>query len=581
MSEEDLKDNGVPEENEKGGKSIYRTLFPAQPLVWQEARRLAADKNARVEDLATAANQDPVIVIELLKVANALFFSGGRQSITSVKTAIIRLGYDVLIETLNQIGERPQITDQKMSFWFETHRSRCRRISIIARMLSEVLAKNLADDCQASALFFCLGEMLAVTHFEKEYVDLAERSPRSTVNYRLAQDHKYDVESATMSYLQRQGIPEGLTFAIDRESSAKAKERAIMKPICFAAVELVDAFESNRWEKLSPGKQISGKSSIRILPLSEGQYLKLYERATEFLHADKALEAKRRELTALNPHTDVSKLDIPRAAPSPSPEPERTASLDDEISALLGATKNRDIEEVSEPLTPPSRVSTPQNTSSAAKRASTPVSVTTVTELKNDVFDANDQFSIVQSKEKVRVVRQTAPPPNRKAPPPLVSKRGSETVNTISDMFSTSETSEELLSKLLAMLVDTGPFEKSALIVVSKNKKTAIVVASRGPMIGTGARLDISDPLNPLAQCFSKVQSFGNKESDLSPFGSKSFALSPINADHDTPVALYADCGNDRSITFEARRVFRTVVEILNERLPQIPGGIPVELEGA
>jgi hypothetical protein len=118
------------------------------------------------------------------------------------------------------------------------------------------------------------------------------------------------------------------------------------------------------------------------------------------------------------------------------------------------------------------------------------------------------------------------------------------------------------------------------LIVVSKDKSQAIVVAARGPNIGNGQKLSITDPLNPLAQCFTKVQSFGNRESEYSPFGSKSFSLAPINADHDTPVARYADCGNDRAISFEARRVFRTVVEILNERLPQIPGGIPVELRG-
>ncbi|MEZ4753703.1 MAG: hypothetical protein R3A13_05255 [Bdellovibrionota bacterium] len=64
----------------------------------------------------------------------------------------------------------------------------------------------------------------------------------------------------------------------------------------------------------------------------------------------------------------------------------------------------------------------------------------------------------------------------------------------------------------------------------------------------------------------------------LQPFGSKAFALSPIDADHDTPVALYADCGVDGSITFEARRIFRTVVEIHNQKLPSLPGGIPVEL---
>jgi HD-like signal output (HDOD) protein len=575
MTDEELVvDQELAEDGEKSGKSLYRTLFPAQPLIWQECRRLAGDKNVRVEDLAAAANQDPVIVIELLKAANALFFSGGRQSITSVKTAIIRLGSDVLVETLNQIADRNQIQEEKISHWFETHRSRCRRASIIARMFGEILAKTLADDCQASALFLYLGEMLAVTHLGEAYVDIAERVPRNSINYRLAQDHKFDVERATIAYLQRQGIPEGLVFAVDRESSAKSKERAIMKPICFAAAEMVDAFENNRWEKLAPGRQISGKSTIRVLPLSESQYLKMYERATEFLHADKALEVKRRELTALNPHTDISKFATDVPAPTPAPVAQTAPiSLDDEIAMILETSKS--------PQPPPPPRAAPPTTLKRSSPIDAPKVATKIKEIPTDSLDTGDQFSFAKSKETVRVVRQTEPPKIRKAPPEVVSKRGAQMVSSISDMFNSAETSEQLLSDLLAMLVDKGPFEKSALIVVSKNKKTAIVVASRGPMIGTGQRLDISDPLNPLAQCFSKVQSFGNKESELSPFGSKSFALSPINADHETPVALYADCGNDKAITFEARRVFRTVVEILNDRLPQIPGGIPVELENA
>ncbi len=572
-------DNEKQDESDKSGRTLYRTQFPAQPIIWQEARRLAADKNVRVEDLAICASQDPIIVIELLKVANAMFFSGGRQSITNVKTAIIRLGQEVLVETLDEIAGRPQLSDEKCSMYFEGHRSRCRRTSIIARMLAEVLAKTLADDCQAAALFFFVGEMLAVTHFEQEYVTLAEQFPRSSLNYRLSQDLKFDVERANNTYLQRQGIPDGLAFAVDRDSSAKSKERAIMKPICFAAAEFVEAFEANRWEKLSPGKVLPAKSSIRILPLTEAQYLRVYERATEYLHADRVADERRRQLTALNPHTDVSKLDMNaptpgEAAPAPT---QNAASLDEEISNLLGDVQRR----------PPPEKTVPPPLSAPPKKApppppplSAPRSPTTVRELKEEVFDSADQYSIVQSRDKVHVVRQSTPPPVRKEPPPIVSKRGAQVVSNISDMFNAASTSEELLASLLAMLVDTGPFEKSALIVVSKNKRNAIVVAARGPSIGTGQKLSLDDPLNPLAQCFSKVQSFGNRESDLSPFGSKSFALAPINADHDTPVALYADCGNDKAITFEARRVFRTVVEILNERLPQIPGGIPVELEG-
>jgi hypothetical protein len=145
-------------------------------------------------------------------------------------------------------------------------------------------------------------------------------------------------------------------------------------------------------------------------------------------------------------------------------------------------------------------------------------------------------------------------------------------------MFENSKSSEELLSSLLAKLIDEGPFEKTALIVVSKDRLHALVVAARGPNIGPGQRIALNDPLSPLAQCFSKVQSFGNRENEASPFGSKAFAVAPIDADHDTPVALYADCGTEGSISFEARRIFRNVVDLLNQKLPHIPGGIPVEV---
>jgi len=141
--------------------------------------------------------------------------------------------------------------------------------------------------------------------------------------------------------------------------------------------------------------------------------------------------------------------------------------------------------------------------------------------------------------------------------------------------------SQDLLNSFLDLLVASGvshgPFEKSALIVVSEDRQTATVVASRGPQISKGEVLVLEDPLSPLAQCFSKVQSFGVQSSASSPWGSKAFALAPLKSSHSTPVALYADCGTDGKLPFDARRVFRNVVEILNSRLPALPGGIPTD----
>ena len=163
-------------------------------------------------------------------------------------------------------------------------------------------------------------------------------------------------------------------------------------------------------------------------------------------------------------------------------------------------------------------------------------------------------------------------------PPQLASSKSTSVVSAMASMIDSATTADQLLKDLLGMLVGPGLFQKSALIVVAKDKKKALVVAARGPNIGNGQTVVIDDPLSPLAECFSKVQSFGNRESKVSPFGSKAFALAPVEAHHETPVALYADCGNDGSVPFEARRIFRTVVEILNQKLPHLPGSIPVEI---
>ena len=160
----------------------------------------------------------------------------------------------------------------------------------------------------------------------------------------------------------------------------------------------------------------------------------------------------------------------------------------------------------------------------------------------------------------------------------MANANSAKAVASFAIAIDNAKDAETLLRDLLGMLVGHGLFEKSALIVVAKDKKKALVVAARGPQIKNGQTLLIDDPLSPLAECFSKVQSFGNKESKVSPFGSKAFALSPIDAPHETPVALYADCGNEGAIPFEARRIFRNVIDILNEKLPYLPGSIPVEI---
>lgn len=551
----------------EGGKVSGRPfsiLLPPDMAIWQEARRLVTDKNIRVEDLAICASQDPVIVIELLRISNAMFFSGGRSPITTAKTAIVRLGSDVVLDSLDKMKDRPRIENDDVRHWFEFHRNRCKRVSIVATILAEALARTMTDDCQAAGLFLYVGEMLAVAHLGEAYVSIAEELSRSGIIYRLAQDHKFDVEKMGVTYLRRQGIPEALLFVLDRDARSRAPDRAIMKPICMCASEMLEAFDANRWEKLAPGKTLPPKSAIRMLQMSDAQYLRVYERVSEFLFSLRMLEEKKKQESVLGAPTEAA---IPVTTPS-----EEEKVLDSEIRNLLSeSSEEEEAPKAARPVTKPA----PAKPKAAAAK---PTRETVITSVNQNIGSQDDQFSLGTAKSGARTVPRVEPVRRNIEPPKLRTAGGNKVLTSITSMFDTAKSSEELLSQLLQMLVDGGPFEKSALIVVSKDRKHAIVVAARGPNIGNGQKLALEDPLSPLAQCFSKVQSFGNRGSSSSPFGSKAFALSPIDADHDTPVALYADCGNHGSLTFEARRVFRTVVDILNQKLPQVPGGIPVEL---
>ena len=537
------------EVNGKGLNSYYSIQLSADPIILAEARRIAADKNVRVEDLSTCVSQDPIVVIELLKIANSLFFGGGKQPVTTVKTALLRLGSDVILDTLDQLRDRPKLQDANVIKWIEFHRLRSRKCSILARMIAEILSKNLADDCQTSGLLSYLGEMIAVANFEGIYTKLAEEHPRSIVLYRLVQDHKFDVESVCIEYLARAGIPHLVYFPIERNGTTKIPERAILKPLINAACEMLDHFDNNKWDKIAPGRKLPPKSPLRMIQLTEPQYLKLYDKATQYLITINSLDEKNQdsddiEINKLKPEIDINA--------NLKPSVETPSTFDDEISKLINQSNVEfDPEEAN------------KEKIRLEKRKE-----------EIDAFKLNGPR--VSNRVRKKLGNESAVKINQL---PSASVNTQQTVTKIFENINSFTSSEELISSILKALVDNGPFEKTALMVVSSDRKDAIVVASRGQDATKGQKLSLADPLSPLSNAISKIQSFGKEESANSPFGSKTFAISPIDADHETPVILYADCGNLGSITFEARRIFRSVVEILNKTLPTLPGGIPVEVE--
>lgn len=143
------------------------------------------------------------------------------------------------------------------------------------------------------------------------------------------------------------------------------------------------------------------------------------------------------------------------------------------------------------------------------------------------------------------------------------------------EIFEGFEEVKGLLDEVLKMLVEDGPFERTALLVISPEEKKAVPILHSKLCDSLPHDVQIDNPLSPLLNLSSKVVSCARQKSNDSPFDSGTFALAPLDVKHDRPVALYADCGRHKVLNFEARRLFRRAVDLLNHMLPDMEGDLP------
>ena len=268
----------------KGLSGVNGIRLPPLRKVWSEAVVKLGDPRAKMNAGAALVYEDPVLAIELLRTACSVLYSADKPPVTTIKGAIERLGATVTLATFEDyLKTTPEISDPGISKWVEFFRSRCVRAGKVARVLAEILASSLVDDCQLAGELMYIGDILAVLHFGKTYVEMADANNRTKVLYRLEKDHQFSVDTVGVNYLRKYGIPEIVLFALDEKATVKAPTRVIMKPILSAASELVVAFDDQKWEKYAPGTALPVKSALRILKITDLQYVNIYERSGAIL----------------------------------------------------------------------------------------------------------------------------------------------------------------------------------------------------------------------------------------------------------------------------------------------------------
>lgn len=272
----------TPSAVKPAGQALHLTI-PARKGVLDKCILIAADPNVRAEVLVETIAEDPSVILALFHHANSLIIGGEKQSVTTIDAATTRIGNTSLLELLRTIPTSLDTLAPDVMTWLELNRERGRKIGQVSKIIAELLARPAAGEAQLAGVFCSVGDLLAVLHLDQAYPRIANGNPRSSVQYKLVQEFKFDIMVVGPQYLARQGIPPSLIIQGDADSASRDRKRAAIKPLVLAAEEFVDARERGRIDSLAPGKNFPAKSMLRILQFQGDQYARLFERVKEAL----------------------------------------------------------------------------------------------------------------------------------------------------------------------------------------------------------------------------------------------------------------------------------------------------------
>jgi len=491
-----------------------------------------------------------VITLELIRVANATFFAADRPTISDVKTAVIRLGQTAVVDILDSISARPPIGDPAVAQVFEAIRGLARQTATVCRIVGEISQPQIARLAESAGLFMLIGQMVACAYLGPAFVEDFRSRKRTALVYRLQQEHNIDVPMLQLDYLRSHGVPTFLFYAFDRGMKCKNPVQAALRFVVESAVELFDAYREDRWHKYAPNKPLPAHSALRLLQLSPEQHNQLYHRVNKYLSA----QYYRTHGAEPEPDTLPSLMTDFRCLPLElSDDAAGSAKLPDAASAA------DDIDSSAEQIVLVQHLAVIPSDGSAHRLALEEMQLA-------DYHPLEAPPSYIQTSPFILEIEQQT-----------LGDSALSTLQVIEKACREAETKEALLLSVLNLLISTGTFARSALIVLNEKRNEAFLHCTAGEAMVAEVVLELKDPLSPLALCLNKIQSFNTKASGdvLSPLGVSSYAISPIRIDHASPVVLYADCGPDQPVMMEARRIFRLVIGLLNRYLPELTGGLP------
>lgn len=507
-------------------KSINSVELAPDPIVLNRIIDLLVDKNVRISKVSEMILKDPVTTLEILSRANSGDFANEKSRISAIHTAVVRIGSEELLKLCRVLYERSIDLSPNIATEMNQLRALSCRAALVAEILSSNLQRDIIEVAQTCALLSYYGLMLACYSLQEDFLELTHIKKRSTLTYRLLSNFSFDVNKVQIDYFQKRNLPSLVFFAFDKELKCKTSAQSSLRFIVESALEIAEALDEDKIDKYKYFHRLPAKSSLRLLKINEHVYENIFSDIEDAL----GLSGDRDKIIA---------------------KEEDDNSSQDSFNALIEDTLTLNRFDVAE------------EAKELEDNNKTPTLVINRVDLVNYITKSGSAVFIEKASDTIEQERAE------------LSSSSDAIIGLLQTICQNAKSAQELLNDLMEVVTEKGPFSRTAVIELTEGRREAFVHTALGEdfdNLKANEAIKVFDPLSPLSTVVTKVQSFNAKslEDHVSPFGVTSYAVSPIKTTSKSQLVFYADCGTEKPLPFEARKVFRLAVALLNDTLPKL-----------
>lgn len=157
----------------------------AFPFTVMRVLQLTEDSKSGADDLAKVITADPVISASILKMANTVFYASRNRRITTIKDAIIRIGFTetkhltMAMSVMNTVSEKTEsLGFDRLQFWFH-----CLSVAVISENISKGIGRLNPSEMFLAGLLHSFGVILLDEFFPELFEKLLIKTTDKGISF--------------------------------------------------------------------------------------------------------------------------------------------------------------------------------------------------------------------------------------------------------------------------------------------------------------------------------------------------------------------------------------------------------------